>query len=197
MKSWSISCEHRHSALECSHSESHCGLFPSKGSEEVGSSLINHDTWSSWKILGMTTDDPTIRRQVPICSSTYASGSEQIPSMLRLVLADLAADYLFHVQGLESSSGFKSYSQGTWLQNRNCKEYIEALRTICLVFQICIAHSPNWWCLSSLYRFASSLQHHPCRTWGAHVANPNQLLSSSVKQLRSKKCEEWTYIISR
>lgn len=78
----------------------------------------------------MTTDDPTIRRQVPICSSTYASGSEQIPSMLRLVLADLAADYLFHVQGLESSSGFKSYSQGTWLQNRNCKEYIEALRTI-------------------------------------------------------------------
>lgn len=52
--------------------------------------------------------------------------------MLRLVLADLAADYLFHVQGLESSSGFKSYSQGTWLQNRNCKEYIEALRTICL-----------------------------------------------------------------
>lgn len=115
MKSWSISCEHRHSPLECSHSESHCGLFPSKGSEEVGSSLINHDTWASWKLLGMTTDDPTMRRQVPICSSTYASGSEQIPSMLRLVLADLAADYLFHVQGLESSSGFKSYSQGTWL----------------------------------------------------------------------------------
>lgn len=48
--------------------------------------------------------------------------------------------------------------------------------------------------MSSVYRFALNLQHHPCRTWGAHVANPNQLLSSSVKQLRSKKCEEWTHL---
>lgn len=137
------------SALECSHSESHCGLFPSKGSEEVGSSLINHDTWSSWKILGMTTDDPTTSAHllfylcIWIWANTIyvATGPSRLGSWL-----PFPCSRPWIIQRLQIILS----------RNMVVEQKLQGIHwgteDHFVWRQIWIAPSPNWWCLSSLYK---------------------------------------------